>query len=442
MSHGRRNPLNTLQQQEIQKNVTRLLGVTAEQVFPANETSAYVGFYSPQDREVALKRGPKEKVLTKPLTISKYTPASEEEKTDFVKAAAPDCLVKIENIPPGRFFRSNLARELFPEDSEFSAAYRISAENAVFPSPTTALLRFESAEQAESALASDFVASRLVELGKYPARLFRARRDIVYDHMGGPAKQDEMWVLGPKLIVDGDMPSKHFYLSHAGSILLRGLDVASMSKENITEFFQPFSITIRDARGSVEFVTCEAGLPTGQAYVGFDFLGQAESAMKAFSGRAKIGNSVVKMKLIKDRWMPNARPRQQRPERSEEEILKNLNDWEQYVDPEDIKYLEENGVPKHVLDESLRGIRYYNRSFGSLDWAMQDEKLEPEKESGDAYRELVQMYVSTLKECIATPEDPGEPFKGLHFPGEPLDMSVFEKEKKRQEELLKKRQGL
>jgi hypothetical protein len=86
-------------------------------------------------------------------------------------------------------------------------------------------------------------------------------------------------------------------------------------------------------------------------------------------------------------------------------------------------------------------MRFYNRSFGSLDWAMRDEKLEPEKESGDDYRELVQMYVSTLKDCIATPENPGETFKALHFPGEPLDLSIFEKEKKRTEELLKRREG-
>lgn len=433
--------LGTLQQQEIQKIVTRLFGVVAEQVYPANETSAFIGFDSTQERDSVLKRGPKEKELVKPMTMSNYAPSEGDEMTEFIKNASQGTLAKIDNVPPERYSRTTFARDLFPSNSELSAAYQISAENVVFPSPTTALIRFESAEQAESALGSEFVASRLEKLGKYPVRLFKARRDIVYDRMGGPAKQDEIWKLGPKLIVDGDMPSKHFYLSHAGAILLRGLDRASLSKESLAEFFQPFSRTIRDVKGSIEFVTCEKGLSTDRAYIGFDFLGEAETVMDTFSGRAKIGDSLVKMKLVKDRWRPNTPKRQQRPERSEEEILKNLNDWEQYVDPEDIKYLEENGVPKQVLDESLRGMRFYNRSFGSLDWAMRDEKLEPEKESGDDYRGLVQMYVSTLKECIATPENPGEIFKALHFPGEPLDLSIFEREKKRTEELLKRREG-
>jgi hypothetical protein len=441
MTHVNKKPLNTLQQQEVSKAVTRLLGVTSQQVFAANETSAFVGFKTPPEREAILKRGLKEKILKRPISLSEYTPSSADDAYSFVKEAAPGTILKLDNVPPGKFSRATLARELFPADSTLGITYKISAKDVVFPSPTTAIIRFESAEHAKSALSSENVEARLKELGEYPVQLFRAKRELLHVRMAGPAKNREIRAMGPRLIVDGDMPSKNFFISHAGSIMLRNVDHASVTKESITELFQPFSSLIRDVNGSVEFVTCLDGQPTDRVYVGFDRLGEAEAALRALNGQARIGDSVVKMKLVRDRKMPGLPAREQRPERTEEEILKNLNDWEQYVDPQDITYLEENGVPKYVIAETLRGIRYQNRSFGPLDWAMREEKLEPEKASGDDYRELVQLYISTLKECIATPEKPGEMYEALHFPGEPIDLSIFEREKKRQVELTKKREG-
>jgi len=315
----------------------------------------------------------------------------------------------------------------------------LTRDQVAFPSPTTALIKFDSAEKAKSALFSEKIAERLVEIGEYPVRFFKARKNLVFDHMAGPLKNHEIRKLGDRLIVDGDMPSKNFHISHAGTIMLRNLDHASVSKASLTEFFQPFSKLLRDESGSIEFVTCENGLPTGTAYVGFDSLGEAEAVMSKFKGRARIGECTVQMRLVKDRKIPGLPPRIARPERTEEEILDSLNNWEQFVDPKDIAYLEECGVSKVVVGETLRGMRFQNRSFGALDYAMPGEKLENERDSGQDFQELVKMYISTLKECVATPENPGPLWEALHFPGEPIDTTVFERQKKKQQQILKNR---
>ena len=112
------------------------------------------------------------------------------------------------------------------------------------------------------------------------------------------------------------------------------------------------------------------------------------------------------------------------------------------IDPGDLKYLEEHGVARAVTDEALRGLRYHNRSFGALDLAMQEEKLDPNKESGDEYREAVRMYVETLKECVGTPEEPGVVYEAMHFPGEPIDLSIFESDKEESQENVKETRGI
>ena len=440
MKHGVASELTVTQQQEIEMTVTKLLGVSSEQVFPANETSAFVGFEIPEERATVLQAGPKEKTLSRPVEISSYTPTPEDDKYSFLTDVSTDTVVQLTDLPPGRFSRDSLARDLFPEGSELGDAYPLTRDDVAFPSPTTALIRWKSAEQAKSALSSETVKARLAEIGNYPVRFFRARRNLVFHKMGGPLKNHEVRRLGDRLIVDGDMPSKNFHLSHAGTMMLRNVDHAAVSKASLTEFFQPFSKLFRDEDSSIEFVTCENGLPTGNAYVGFESLGEAEAVMAHFKGRARIGDNSVQMRLVRDRHIPGLPTRVARPERTEEEILKSLNDWEQYVDPKDIAYLEKNGVQKVVLDEALRMMRFHNRSFSSLDLAMVGEKLENEKASGDDYKELVQMYVSALKDSVATPENPGVLWELMHFPGEPIDRtSVFEAEKQRQKKLMKKR---
>jgi len=243
-----------------------------------------------------------------------------------------------------------------------------------------------------------------------------------------------------KLIVDGDMPSKQFYLSHAATVHLRNLD-PSVTKKDISDLFQPFCAVPRDVEGSIEFVTCHKGNPTGKAYVGFDEHGEAEAAMdalRASNGKVHgLGHNVVILKAVQD---SRRIPRDHRSVRSEDELLDSLDNWEQYVDPKDLEELLEHGISKEALDEQLRAIRYHNPTFSGLDQAIRSESMEPETDSGGMYKELVQTYIETLKECVSTPEDPGPIYESLFLPDEELDTEIFEDEVLRQEDLKQKRE--
>ena len=92
-----------------------------------------------------------------------------------------------------------------------------------------------------------------------------------------------------------------------------------------------------------------------------------------------------------------------------------------------------------LLDEAFRTIRYRNATFGPLDSAMRSEALQPEREFGGMYKEMVQLYIKALKECIATPEDVGDIYKALHFPDEQIDLTIFDREKNRQQKILQEK---
>jgi len=428
---------NTVHSKMMQKTIGELAGVDSSQVFPASITSGFVGFHSPKELAFVLEKGPSEKVRMGEPRLSKYQPS--EHEPEFTKLK-PECIVQLSQFCPGHSSAS-LLQELFPEGTEVKTIYGdVKPEDIYFLSPSTALIRFSSEEEANSAVESMMIQDRLQELGKFPVRFFRARRELVHIGFGGSANLNERRRQGPRLILDTEMPPKNFYISHANTIHVKNLDV-STTKEEISKAFQPFCEMRRDIKNSVELLLCEGGLPTGEAYVGFDLPGEAEACIKAGSGRIDIGNRLAVMRLVKDRKVPN-RPElapQKRLARSEEELLEDLHGWERYVDPADIKLLEEGGVPRSFLNEALRGIRYTNPTFGSLDLAIRSEAIQPDLAAGELYKNLVQEYVATLIECLSTRDDVGEPYKSLHFPDEPIDLSIFDAEEKRQKELEERR---
>jgi hypothetical protein len=433
------NPLHCL---EIQKTVAALVGVTRENVSAASLTSAFVGLPSAVDQRVALAIGPTVQVIESAVMISKYKPNADDKKLAFAKDSA-DSLVLLENLPVG-FTPSILAETLFPRGSEVGEVHgNITTADVVMLSPNSAVLKYESADVAEQAIKSSIVKQRLTEFGQHRIRYSKARRELVYTGLhGGPDGQDRLRKVGSRLIVDGDMPTKKFFLSHAGGLLLRNLD-PSVTKQEICDFFQAYCTVKRDVEGSIEFLTCHAGLPTGRAYVGFDELGEAEAAMSALSakgGRIVAGNLGPNAVVVKSVKELHKVKREKRQSRSEEEILDSLHNWEQYVDPADIDELVKLGISKEALDESLRAIRYQNPTFASLDQALRSETIDPNVEVGGMYRQLVQEYISTLKECIATPENPGLIYESLFHPGEEIDTEIFEDEVDRQEELKQKRE--
>jgi hypothetical protein len=427
---------NPIHRHEIQKTISNLFDVDSEHVSPASLTSGFIGLHFREDQLFALQVGPDKEVLERPVVISKYQPS--EQDSAFCQEAAPNSIVMLNNLPEGSTATA-LARNLFPPGTDVAEVYGLTTDNIRIVSPTSALVRFESADMAESAISSSMVQQRLEEVGQHRVRFAKARRELVFTGKhGGPDRTDRLRELGPRLIVDGDMPTKQFYLSHADTIHLRNLD-PSVTKQQIADFFQPYCSAKRDVTGSVEFVTCRDGLKTTKAYVGFDELGEMEAVMAAFRGGRMqgLGDNGVIFKSVKD---INRIPREKRSARSSEELLDSLDNWEQYADPEDVQYLIENGIAKEALDEALRAIRYHNPTFASLDQAMRAETLQPEFESGGLYAELVRRYITTLKECVATPENPGEIYLNLFLPDEEIDTEIFDREPKRQEELRKRRQ--
>jgi len=429
---------NPLQRDLLKKTIARLANVNSDQVFPATTSSAFVGFDSPKALAQALEMGATESTILNMPGIAMYKGGTDSD-TPFPKTT-PDCIVELTNIPPGNT-PSSLMRVLLPVGSEVEAAYGdMTTGNFHFLSSTHVLIRFHSKEQAESAVDSVGLRERLKVLGQYPVRYFRARRELVHAGFEGPNQAYEKRSMGPRLIVDGDMPSKKFFLSHARLIQLEGLDL-EVTKEEVSAAFQPFCSRRRDVHGSVEFVTCSAGLRTNIAYVGFDSPGEAEQAVDALSGVVKLGDKRAILRLVRDRRIPGRAPAEpeKRPERPVEELLDDLDNWEKYVNPEDLELLEKAGVSKVALDEALRGIRYSNPTFGALDSSLRSEALEPEKMRGQQYKELVEMYIETLKECLATPDDVGLMYEAIHNPGEKIDLSIFEEEKVRQKKLLEKR---
>jgi hypothetical protein len=412
----------------MQKIYVRLLGVESKQVSPANSYSAFIGFHSPEDRVSLMFSGPTEKFLSSAPSFQRYTGQN--------KFANESTLLML-NIPRGNTPES-LLRKLFPEGTEIHSVYGslLTPSDVLFLTSKTALIRFSSVEAVESILESSLVSAQLEELGKHPVRFLRARRELVHDRFGGPGKSrsEEIRKLGPRLIVDGDMPSRAFYTQHAGALFIRNLDV-TLSKEEITKVFQPFCVMPRDKKKSIEIVTCWEDVPVGQAYVGFDRPGEAEAALNALGKTLRMGDRNALLSIVKNRLAPFQRYKgpEARPERPIEELLKDLTGWEQYVDPADIQLLEDNGVSKQVLDDALRNMRYNNHTFSVLDQSIRAEALEPEKSFGQQYKDIVQLFIKTLIDCLPTKDNPGDLYEHLVPPDEQDIDRIFEEEKKRQE---------
>ena len=423
---------NPIHAQMLQKTVAGLVSVDSTQVVWANRTSAFVGFHSPREMANALAGGPTEATISGDPTVEVYEGGE-------VFADAPGRCLKIAGFRPG-FTNPTLLSNLFPSDSDLAEVYgSVSVDDVIFTSRTSAVIRFASEEMAQSALQSALLRHQVDEIGQYPVQFFRARRELVHDGYTGLRKAHEKRAMGPRLIVDGDMPTKDFYLTHARVIQLRGLDL-SITKEELTKAFQPHCERLRDVEGSIEFVTCEAGLPTGVAFVGFDMPGEAERCMKAYSGKFSVGSVFVPGKLVHDRRIPGERKlRDRRLQRSEAELLEDLNNWERFVNPRDLAELQAAGIEHHVLDESIRQLRFNNKYFGALDSSLAGESIDPTKDGGELFKEMVQLYIETLKDCIATPENPGELFEAVHFPDEEIDISIFDRDRNRQKELTEKR---
>jgi len=360
----------------------------------------------------------------------------DDDETVFGK---DDALVKLTNIPP-TMSANYLVHNLFPKDDELGSIYgTLSSEDVVKTTATEAIVRLQSAEQAESAVSSALLRQRLEELGASRLRYFKAKRELVFAGFMGPNKGEPYQERGRRLVVSGDKPPDKFFQNHGAVLQLRRVDL-SITKQEISDFFQSFCTRDRDVVGSVEFVVCAEGDRTDKVYVGFDRADEMKEAIKACGGLINLGKGSISVRSMKDKWVPRSVPAEVRPERSEEELLASLQNWEDYVDPKDVEELEALGVHRHVFEDAFRTMRYHNSTYGPMDWSMNREKLTPERsEPGQHMRETMKLFVETLKECIATPENPGEIYKSLFVPGEEIDVTPLEVEQKRLDRVAEER---
>jgi len=454
-----RNPVHFEQMRKELARVTGINAPTLEAFYPATPHSGYVGFDSTEALAAALVNGPAEGQVCRPPVWSVYNNTTEDYPTrqdpDKIQAFVngnknndtsdnnnSNNNVLVLSLIPRNHTCASLLKALFPPGTAVGDAYnQVSTNDIYFLNNTTALVRFSTAQEAESALHSQLVATQLrdsPQLGSaYRIRYQIARREMVFSGWRGPyIGRIEVRKLGRKLIVDGDMPTKDFYISHADTVLVWNLDPA-VSKWELSQLVQPYSTLRRDVDGSIEMVTCEDYLPTGQAYIGFDYPGDADAMLEALGQSCKMGDRTIHFKKMKNRSVlgqPYKGP-ERRPDRTVEELWRDLDGWERFVDPADLETLEKNGIEKWVLDDAFRVIRYKNETFGAFDQGMRRESLQPELERGQQYKTIVQEYVAQLLECLPTREKPGAIYEALHFPDQPIDTSIFDHEVERKKVL-------
>eukprot|EP00522_Entomoneis_paludosa_P017345 CAMPEP_0172449510 /NCGR_PEP_ID=MMETSP1065-20121228/8197_1 /TAXON_ID=265537 /ORGANISM="Amphiprora paludosa, Strain CCMP125" /LENGTH=1052 /DNA_ID=CAMNT_0013201197 /DNA_START=155 /DNA_END=3313 /DNA_ORIENTATION=+ len=445
--------------------VANLCGVDSTQVSAANATSAFIGFDSPRALADAIKRGPKQKsIVVETPQLDSFNGLSEEEENEdlkeFVeKAESTEAILELKNLRLQGGNPSNnvvlaqaLIREFMDPDlySEFGL---IHPENVFVPlGGNTALLRFDSKDQAASMMESKLFKKRLVDMGSYTPEYLRARREL---HHAGFDKESrrasinrrtELREMGKRLLIDGiHMPEKEFYITHASALQIQNVP-EGMPAVELTRFFQQYSARRRTIHSSINYAKCElSGKPVQGApiFIGFDEADEADACVKQFTdGKVEIHGHMTHMRYCPDRKIPHLDTSPKiRQRRSIEQLEDELENWEKFVSEEDIKYLDENGFPRVIVDEVLRGIRRNNAYFGPIAGSLATEVIEPEL-LGRAWEELVKEYVSIMKECVATPEDPGEEYLEQFYPGQPVDLSIFDKYAEEKKEMERVREVL
>ena len=403
--------------------------------------SAFVGFEDAKEAAEAMVESNSKRIITGPNIEPKVYESAEdvtmnvtEEEKNFVSSASsPESIVRIDHIPAG-MRAGTMARVLHNATS-------LDAKNILIPSPTSALLKFPSADDAASFVQNSAVQTSLATLQRQILRVHPAKREVVHDKYSGPVRQVQLKKMTHKLVVDGDTPSRDFFLSHASVLHLCNVPITSnalATKQKISEYFQRFCAEPRDVEGSIEIVASADGHPTGRVYVGFDLEKEGGEAWKEIfaSGQKIMFNEAgpaagVRVQPVKEVALPRGSKLGARSERSQEELIASFTAWKDDVDPKDIEILEGFGITMDVLEEAFSAARRGNPTFGVEDQAREGERLRMEHGPGGHFKEFVQDYIDTLKELAATKEDPGRKYKAMFLPNEDMEYSLFDAEEER-----------
>jgi hypothetical protein len=426
---------NVDQRHKVAEKFANIFKVDVRSVSPANFTSAFIGFESLKAAKIALVKY-QGKELTHQHTSAARFNADELDLTrlstfkstqvgKFLENANHESLIVISNLPPRRLASESLLHQLF-------SGSPISLEDILVFTPTTALVRLPSPEAVTSLLKSPAFAAKLKTV-KPRAKLtiLKAVRERVFDKYDGVNKWKLVKKKGHRLLVEGDVPSDEFFRSHYNVVHLSNLS-PNITKKDITDFFQKYSLRLRDILSSVELIHASDGTFMRAAFVGFDGLGEAERALADWTAcdKSLLGGDLVEMHPVGEKKLSRGTRMQPRSERSPKELQDDLINWERFVDPKKLEFLEAYGISKESLDDVFIKVRFQNRSFGPIDQARVSERLEPDRPAGSRYAEFVRLYVDYLFECMTTPDNPGPVVASMFFPGEKVDLEAFDGKRK------------
>jgi len=462
----RKNFDNPIHRQEVAEFVAETFNLPVTTVVPATLSSAFIGFADgAKAAEVFIKNkrrmlwnkekltltlcNTKKDELIKNASSDDPSDLSKQEKNFIAWLSSSDdssIILRLDNIPAGMKAHTII--------HSLHGILDLDSNDAFFLSPTNALLRLSSTiegnEDINTLLQSPKLQSCLTMMGRQTLHVQAAHREIIHNGFEGPVNFYEKKKLSDTrpLVVDGDVPSKEFYLSHANVLQIINVP-SSVTPNMISWYFQKYCEEKRDVIGSVEIVKTIDGKPTGRVYVGFDYIQDYDRACEDLSKASygiywqhndneqkhKKGSPSI-VKLISEKNIINGSKFGHKSYRSEEELWDNLhNAWKKYVDPKDIAYLESKGVSRDVLEDAFMTVRFKNPTFGVEDQARVGEKLREGYEPGQHFREFVETYVETLKECASTKEDPGMFYNAMFFPDEEVDYELFDSEEERLEKI-------
>ncbi len=428
--------------ESVAEKVATLFGVLSADVSPASATTAFIGFATKKEAKHAMIQKASHLMVEHPVALTKYDVDEEkmsEEEKEFIAAsgAGKESILMVSGLPV-EITSTELFETMFPSGTKLGAMFGpLTSDDYLRVSPTTALINLSSTDLVANALKSKSVQNNVKVAGQRPVQVLRAKRERVFDGWTGPGRRFGQSKLGERLLVTGDVPPNEMFLSHNDLLHISGLP-PNVTLTDLATFFQPFSADSRDVFGSGHIVRCSQGLPTGNAYVGFELPGEIKEVIELYNGSAIIGGAEVKLRPVKDKLLRRGKREAARPARSLATLDNDLYNWERHVDPKDIKELEELGIEKSVLDEIFVTLRHSNRTFASGDQAMSGERLYQEKRRGAHYKVLVRKYLKILKSCVATREEPGLLYEAMFPPEEDVDTGLLDIEEERIKELRRK----
>jgi hypothetical protein len=425
---------NPLHCHEVVEFVANMFGIPATHVFPATITSAFVGFKSASEAAVAYKKSESKRVVRVHTEAKRYENDSPSDDEKSFVGTGKDSILMLENLPSG-MRQGTILRYLH-------SAVALNVDDVFISSPTTALIRLSSPDQASSLLSDKNMHDAIASLQKQIIRIYAAQREVVHDKYSGPIRQFQLRKTTNKLVVHGDTPSKDFFLSHAHVLHLCNVPV-SVTKKQISDYFQKFCIQSRDVEGSIEFVTSLDGYPSGRVYVGFDLESEYKNAwQEIFSSGQKVmlneSGPPVRIRPVKERILVRGSKLGARSERSQEELIASFSEWKKEINPADQEFLESMGVTMDVLEEAFTATRRHNPTFGVEDQAREGERMLMDKSPGQHFNEFVKLYIDTLKEAAFSRDDPGLKYNSMFMPGEEVDYSFITDEEKRLSEINEK----